>query len=145
MFIFYGWGTYSKRLPLYRNRPCRSCNQESVSQQVVLQYSYISLFFIRIIRWDKRYFLQCPRCGYAVAIGKQEYLNIKNGVPQEQIPAAEDPFGEEFNAAPADFIGHNAKRARSICRRRIVERQFRPYVHGSVNIFNLEASRISGR
>jgi hypothetical protein len=105
MFIFYGWGTYSKRLPLYRNRPCKSCNQESVSQQVVLQYSYISLFFIRIIRWDKRYFLQCPRCGYAVAIGKQEYLNIKNGVPQEQIPAAEDPFGEEFNAAPQTLSG----------------------------------------
>lgn len=69
---------------------------------------------------------------------------------QKRRAAGTDPrrrrsFRRGIQRRSADFIGHNAKRARSICRRRIVERQFRPYVHGSVNIFNLEASRISGR
>ena len=61
--------------------------------------------FQALVNSFEHYFLQCPRCGYAVAIGKQEYLNIKNGVPQEQIPAAENPFGEEFNAAPQTLSG----------------------------------------
>lgn len=100
MFIFYGWGSDSKKLKLYKNRSCLGCNRDSVPKQVVYQYSYVSLFFIRLIKWDKRYFLQCPYCGNVTAISKYEFQSIKKGIPapqpqsQPQPQKSAEPFGD---------------------------------------------------
>lgn len=105
MFIFYGWGTDSKALDVYGDCICTKCNSQ-IRSQVIVQYSYFSLFFIKIIKWNKHYFLQCPYCGNVAEIDKQTYLNMKNGVapqqqaeaPQAEAEAKADPFGNEFNS-----------------------------------------------
>jgi len=68
---------------------------------------FYTLFFIPLIKWNRRYFLQCPYCGSVRAIGKNEFLALKKG-PQEPMALPEkkeDPFGGEFDA---DAVAANA-------------------------------------
>ncbi len=107
MFFVYGWGENSKRYKRYKNISCYGCGRGSVPAQAAMQYSYVSLFFIPLIKWNRRYFLQCPYCGSVRAIGKNEFLALKKG-PQEPMALPEkkeDPFGGEFDA---DAVAANA-------------------------------------
>lgn len=104
--IFYGWGEANKYYNLYQNVSCGICGRPSVCAQVVMHYHYFSLFFIKIFKWNKKYYLQCPYCGSITEIEKSYFLKLKKGEidasPRLQ-PAGgsanpeEDPFGGEFS------------------------------------------------
>lgn len=109
MIFFYGWGTKADKKEVYNQNFCPTCNTV-VPFHAVIQYDYFSLFFIPIIKWNKRYYMECPYCGNAHAISKETYLQIKEGVPSQpaaqqtpatQAAAAQDPFNGQFDAPAA--------------------------------------------
>lgn len=91
MFFFYGWGTKSKEYDYFVNTTCDNCKGFQ-PKQVVGTYSYISLFFIPIIRWNKQYYLACNECGSIKQISKEDFLQIK----QASVP------GQVLNVAVAN-------------------------------------------
>jgi len=105
MFFFYGWGTKSKEYDYFVNTPCDNCKGFQ-PKQVVGTYSYISLFFIPIIRWNKQYYLACNECGSIKEISKEEFQQIKQiSVPGQVLNLAvvnnEIP---QPTQATADFV-----------------------------------------
>lgn len=109
MFFFYGWGTKADKKEVYDQKFCPTCNA-LVPFHGVIQYDYFSLFFIPIIKWNKRYYMECPYCGNAYSISKETYQQIKEGIapqtvatpaPVAQAEQAQDPFNGQFDASAA--------------------------------------------
>jgi len=62
MFIVFGWGKKYKALGYLGLGECGRCHKPA-HHSVFKAYSYFSLFYIPIIRWDVRYVVSCTACG----------------------------------------------------------------------------------
>jgi len=78
--IIFGWGKNArKEYGVVGKMRCFRCEKESPANLVKL-YSYISLFFIPVIKLDEDYYLKCKRCGSKVQIFDENISRAKNNL-----------------------------------------------------------------
>ena len=77
MFFIVGGGQNQKLLDFNQMIICPSCGQYG-HIQVVMVYNYISLFFIPLIKWKKRYFVQMSCCKNTCELPQEVGRQIEN-------------------------------------------------------------------
>lgn len=68
MFFIVGWSDKQKKLKLNQTEPCKCCGVSS-EVEVYMTYSCLTLFFIPIFKWNRRYFVHMPCCGADCELG----------------------------------------------------------------------------
>lgn len=76
MFILWGIGKKKKETKYTVNDVCGCCKTASV-MKIIKIFNYFSIFFLPIISWGTKYYVECPKCGAAREMTKQEYKSIK--------------------------------------------------------------------
>ena len=66
LFLFFGIGTKIKVRGAAGERTCPRCHNTTPWQRLE-RYSYLSLFFVRLLRWHREELDVCPVCGHAEA------------------------------------------------------------------------------
>jgi hypothetical protein len=70
-FLFFGYGTKVTRRGETAERTCPNCHNTTRWRHLE-QYRYLSLFFVRILRWHREQLDACPICGYAEAHAERQ-------------------------------------------------------------------------
>lgn len=78
MFLIMGISQKEKKLNFNQLVICKCCGKYG-HVEVFLSYSYFMLFFIPIIKWDKRYYVRMNCCGYVCEISKEIGKEIAGG------------------------------------------------------------------
>ena len=66
LFLFIGYGTKFKLLGELAERTCPHCHNTAAWRRLE-RYRYLSLFFVRVARWQREQLDACPICGHAEA------------------------------------------------------------------------------
>jgi endogenous inhibitor of DNA gyrase (YacG/DUF329 family) len=66
-FLFFGFGTKVKLRGQAAERTCPRCHNTARWLQLE-RYRYVSLFFVRLLRWDREQLDACPICGHDEAL-----------------------------------------------------------------------------
>jgi endogenous inhibitor of DNA gyrase (YacG/DUF329 family) len=66
IFLFFGYGTKVKLRGEGAERTCPRCHNTARWRHVE-SYRYLSLFFVRIVRWHREQLDACPICGHTEA------------------------------------------------------------------------------
>ncbi|QBI54820.1 zinc-ribbon domain-containing protein [Streptomonospora litoralis] len=67
MFILFGFGTKQQRLGPGEHRTCPRCG--NATQWVRMrEFKQFTLFFVPVVRWNRRQFEMCGICGAAVEV-----------------------------------------------------------------------------
>lgn len=86
MFFLFGFGGYATHLGSAL-LPCPHCGETGV-QDLYETGQKLSVFFIPVARFGRRYVLTCQRCGESRAVDANTAQRIRRG---EQLPAR-NPF-----------------------------------------------------
>ncbi len=109
MIVFYGWGSDVKKTKYAMRFVCPHCNREA-EQNVYVRFNYFSLFFARIVKWEKKYHIGCSYCGGTSDITKDDYKRIKNAAKNHTRPEITLPtYGENPEIRP-DAPSDNEKK-----------------------------------
>jgi len=83
MFLIFGINEGEKQIPFDQCSLCRCCGRYG-HLSVWMRYTYFSLFFIPLFRWNRQYFVRMSCCGavgeldptlgHAVAVGEVREL-----------------------------------------------------------------------
>ena len=85
LFLFFGFGTKVKLLGHAAERTCPRCHNTARWQRLE-RYSYLSLFFVRLLRWHREQLDACPICGYGEA-GAPAVPSPRPGSPRSDAPS----------------------------------------------------------
>ena len=66
LFLFFGYGIKVKLLGQLGERTCPRCHNTARWSRLE-RYRYLSLFFIRLVRWHTERLEACPVCGHTEA------------------------------------------------------------------------------
>lgn len=83
MFILWGSGKKKKKTKYKVSDLCGCCGF-SAEMFIVKIYNYIHIFYIPFIFWGTKYYVECPKCGAAREMSKEEYKNIKLAYKQNK-------------------------------------------------------------
>lgn len=78
MFFIMGISQGNKKLSYDQLVICKSCGQYG-HIEVYMTYMYLSLFFLPIIKWNRRYYIRMSCCGASCPIDAALGRAIKNG------------------------------------------------------------------
>ena len=78
MFFIFGISTNGKELDFHQTTVCKSCGAYG-SLKAFMTYSYFSLFFISLFKWNKRYYIRSSCCGTLYFIEKDLGKSIERG------------------------------------------------------------------
>ena len=78
MFFIMGGGSNSKQLSFDQTVICKCC-QKYGHIQVFVTYSYVSLFFIPLFKWNKRYFAKMSCCNSVSELSSELGREIEKG------------------------------------------------------------------
>lgn len=70
MFFIMGMSSKIDKLDFNQNTICPNCGRYG-RYEVFMEYSYLSLFFIPIIKWGKKYYAKTSCCGSTYSIPKE--------------------------------------------------------------------------
>lgn len=76
MFFIWGVGNARKYTNVFTKETCDRCGTTQ-NINIIMEYSYGSIFFIPVIKMRKKYFVVCQRCGSFKEISKREFNAIK--------------------------------------------------------------------
>lgn len=79
MFFIFGISSKEKEIDFTQTIVCSNCGAYG-SLKVFMTYSYFSLFFIPIIRWNKKYYVRKTCCGSLYTIDSDLGKDIENGI-----------------------------------------------------------------
>lgn len=82
MFFILGIENKEKVIKTIRNIICKACGQMS-SYELIITYSFLHIFFIPIIRWNRRYYLKARCCNSLFQISKETFDVINNGSEED--------------------------------------------------------------
>lgn len=89
MFFIMGISQAEKKLDLNQTIICRSCGKYG-RFEVYMVYSYLSLFFIPVFKWNRRYYVRTTCCDTRATIDYQLGEQIRRGqstyIPEDIIP-----------------------------------------------------------
>jgi len=77
MFFILGTESKEKIIKTIRNIICKGCGQMSC-YELLLTYSFLHLFFIPILKWNKKYYLKARCCSSIFEISKETFNRISN-------------------------------------------------------------------
>lgn len=86
MFFIFSFSNKEKDLDFSQSTICKTCGAYG-RLEAFMTYSYFSLFFIPIFKWNKKYFIKSSCCGTIYGIDKSLGKSIQKG---ENIKVAED-------------------------------------------------------
>ena len=78
MFFIFGISTKEKDLDFNQTTICPSCDAYG-RLEAFMTYSYFSLFFIPILKWNKKYYMRSSCCGSLYIIDKDLGKAIERG------------------------------------------------------------------
>ena len=78
MFFVFGISTKEKKFDFYQTTICKSCGSYG-RLEAFMTYSYFSLFFIPIIKWNKKYYVRSTCCGSLYSIDEELGKRISRG------------------------------------------------------------------
>lgn len=94
MFFIMGISEGRKQLDFNQTIVCGACGKYG-RIEVYMVYSYLSLFFIPVFKWNRRYFIRTTCCDTLVPISAEMGEQIRRGeityVPEDIIPATWQP------------------------------------------------------
>ena len=87
MFFIWGFGKNRNYTSELVKDVCGNCGTKQ-NMNILTEYNYGSLFFIPILKTNRKYYVVCPHCGAGKQISKNEFKTIKasnrNGLIYEQ-------------------------------------------------------------
>lgn len=78
MFFIFGISQKEKELDFSQARVCESCGSYG-RLEAFMTYSYFSLFFIPLFKWNKKYFIRSTCCNSLYSIDKELGQEIERG------------------------------------------------------------------
>lgn len=78
MFFIFGISGKEEKFDFSQTNICKSCGAYG-RLEAFMTYSYFSLFFIPILKWNKRYYIRSTCCGSLYAIDETLGKAIKRG------------------------------------------------------------------
>jgi len=78
MFLIMGINQSEKRLNFNQLAICKCCGKYG-HVEVFMSYTYFMLFFIPIIKWNKRYYVRMSCCGSVSEISEETGKAIERG------------------------------------------------------------------
>lgn len=95
MFLIIGMADRTKVLPFEDDEMhiCKSCGQYC-KYEIIMKYSVLTLFFIPVIKWNKRFFAKSSCCKTLFDMtneaGNDIYKGRKNNISDDDIHKGED-------------------------------------------------------
>lgn len=74
--IFFGWGKGSKKMCDVYFGECSQCHNMVIFELRQFAKKF-ELYFIPVVRWDKQYYISCPKCSYGYEVLKEKVEDIK--------------------------------------------------------------------
>lgn len=91
MFFIMGISEGQKKLDFNQTIVCTSCGKYG-RMEVYMGYTYLSLFFIPVFKWNRRYYVKMTCCDTPVRLSREMGEGIKRGevsyIPEDIMPAA---------------------------------------------------------
>lgn len=78
MFFIFGLSSKEKDIDFRQTIVCENCGSYG-SLNIFMTYSYFSLFFIPIIKWNKKYYVKKTCCGSLYTIDKDLGKKVERG------------------------------------------------------------------
>lgn len=78
MFFIFGISSKEKDLDFSQTTICKTCGSYG-RLEAFMTYTYFSLFFIPIIKWNKKYFIRSTCCGTIYSIEEELGKSIERG------------------------------------------------------------------
>lgn len=78
MFFIFGISKKEKELDFSQTTICKTCSSYG-RLEAFMTYSYFSLFFIPILKWNKKYYIRSTCCGSLYSIDKDLGMDIERG------------------------------------------------------------------
>ncbi len=78
MFLIAGSSSKREKLDFNQSVVCDNCGQYG-RYNVIMEYTYLSLFFIPIFKWNKKYYVKSSCCGSIYSINKKTGDKIADG------------------------------------------------------------------
>lgn len=78
MFFIAGISSKQKKLDYNQTIICPHCGKYG-RYEVIMEYMYLSLFFIPILKWNKRFYVKSTCCGSIYSISKELGTSIARG------------------------------------------------------------------
>lgn len=76
MFLLMGGGNHQEKSDFTTKEYCSKCRSIELIEFYV-EYSYFSIFFIKLFKWNKKYIMLCKGCNQYEYITKEEYESAK--------------------------------------------------------------------
>ncbi len=80
MFFIMGISSAQKKLEFVQTMLCSRCNQFG-RYELYLTYTYLSLFFIPVFKWNKKFYVKTSCCGTLYTIDSALGKRILKGEP----------------------------------------------------------------
>lgn len=78
MFFIFGISNKQKKLDFNQTTVCSNCGAYG-RYEAFMTYSYFSLFFIQLIKWDKKYYIRSTCCASTYSVSKDIGQRIERG------------------------------------------------------------------
>lgn len=78
MFFIFGISSKERDLDFSQTTICKTCGSYG-RLEAFMTYTYFSLFFIPIIKWNKKYFIRSTCCGSIYSIEEELGKSIERG------------------------------------------------------------------
>lgn len=86
MFIIWGSGK-RKKVTKYTIPDMCGCCGTGAHMNIIKIYNYGHIFYIPIFTCNKKYYVECPKCGAARQMTKEEFKQVKLAYKNGQMPA----------------------------------------------------------
>ncbi len=93
MFFIMGISSAQKKLDFVQTMLCSRCSQFG-RYEIFLTYTYLSLFFIPVFKWNKKYYVKASCCQTLYTIDKELGKRISKG---EQVTLREQDLNQVNN------------------------------------------------
>jgi RNA polymerase subunit RPABC4/transcription elongation factor Spt4 len=96
MFFVFGISTKDKNIDFVQTVVCPNCNSYG-RLEVFVTYTYFSLFFIPIFKWNKKYYVRSSCCGSLFTIREDLGKAIERGEKNRIDEAELNPINMKYN------------------------------------------------
>lgn len=114
MFFIMGMNTRQVKLNFSQLEVCRCCGKYG-RIEVFMTYMCLSIFFLPILKWGKRYYVRMDCCDSVTEISKEVGRGIEKGTITE-IPYGELSFGtREDSMKHCSYCGYTTEEDFDFC------------------------------
>lgn len=78
MFFIFGMASKEKKLDFTQTIVCSNCGSYG-RYEAFMTYSYFSLFFIPLLKWNKKYYIKSSCCGSLYSVDKDIGRRVERG------------------------------------------------------------------